>query len=103
MTSTTMDIPELSYSDCNNRQRISIARKIADHSFSGKLPETKNAEEARAQTIQIVRAATILEEHGDDKDYETVESLYETFPNLRDYDAKGSFVGNSSYENGWTP
>lgn len=103
MTTALSEIPELSHSDCNSGQRISIARKLAKQTFDGQLPETDDADQARAQTIQIVRAATILEAFGDDEDYETAERLYNDFPNIKDYDANGSFIGSVSNENGWTP
>ena len=103
MTMELSEIPELTHNDCNSGQRISIARKLAKQTFGGQLPKTDNAEQARAQTIQIVRAATILEEFGDDDDYETAARLYNDFPNIKDYDPDGAFIGTDSNENGWTP
>lgn len=37
------------------------------------------------------------------EDDDVYEAVLKSYPNLRDYDAKGRYVGQMDNENGWTP
>lgn len=50
----------------------------------------------------IVAACNVLEDYGDDDDYDDVQKIKDTAPSIFDYDETGNYIGSIELENGYT-